>query len=75
MTVKDILTDYLKKNGFDGLANTDCGCKVDDLASCCHDCLDCEPAYNRPDLLQEGYGFWMCPEKAPAPAVTGKEEE
>lgn len=34
--VKDIVTEYLKSGGFDGLANgfAECGCFLDDLAPC-----------------------------------------
>ena len=47
MTVKDIIADYLKKNGFDGLCDYDCGCGLDDLFPCESEarCLGCEPAY------------------------------
>lgn len=48
----EIIADYLKKNGFDGLWCPDipCGCGLDDLAPCRGDgCSihDCEPAYKR----------------------------
>lgn len=32
--VKDIVLDWLKTNGCDGLCNDDCGCGVDDFAPC-----------------------------------------
>lgn len=44
-TVKDIVTEYLKSNGYDGLYNDDCGCPVDDLAPCCQLYDDCTAGY------------------------------
>ena len=35
MTVKEIVKEYLKKNGYDGLYNDNCGCKItEDLCPC-----------------------------------------
>jgi hypothetical protein len=46
MTVREIIKEYLDKNGFDGLCNDDCGCGTDDLAPCLDGPkLDCNPAY------------------------------
>ena len=45
MTVKEIVTNYLKENGFDGLSNFECGCGIDDLCWCGELKDDCEPAY------------------------------
>jgi hypothetical protein len=44
-TAKQIILDYLKKTGFDGLASSECGCGADSLIPC--DCLmdNCQPAY------------------------------
>ncbi len=47
MTVKDILADYLKSNGFDGLCHPDtyCCCGLDDLIGRCKGAQqDCRPA-------------------------------
>ena len=46
MTVRDIITNYLKENGFDGLVCNECCCAIDNL--CSHEgypCMDCSPAY------------------------------
>jgi len=54
MTVRDIIQEYLKKNGYDGLYNEagDCACLVDDLMPCtaCEGVYvdDCEPGYKTP---------------------------
>ena len=46
-TVKEIIIDYLEKNGYDGLCNDfgECGCLKDDLAPC--ECIstECKPGY------------------------------
>lgn len=41
MTVKEIVIEYLKKNGYDGLYNDDCGCALDDLIPCCDNIETC----------------------------------
>lgn len=47
MTVLEIVREYLKENGYDGLCNPEleCGCGLDDLAPCGEMGMDCEPAY------------------------------
>jgi hypothetical protein len=47
MKCKEIVVEYIKKNGFDGLFCSDvsCGCGLDDLAPCSCDMSGCEPAY------------------------------
>jgi hypothetical protein len=42
MTVKEIVGQYLKDHGFDGLAGEDCGCGGDDLMCCCCSADSCE---------------------------------
>ena len=44
-TVKEILIEWLKKNGYDGLLNDECGCKDGDLMVCGEFSGDCEPGY------------------------------
>jgi len=50
MTVNEIVNEYLKANGYDGLYNPDgeCACKVGTLASCGGPCDECEPGYGVP---------------------------
>ncbi len=45
MRVKEIVKEYLKQHGFDGLYNDQCGCEVDDLAPCSEFGWDCKPGY------------------------------
>lgn len=56
MTVKEIITAYLKENGYDGLCRDDCGCSLSDLVPCNGECWeDCEPGYKH---LQDD-GDWI----------------
>jgi hypothetical protein len=76
VTVREIVQEYLKKNGYDGLHShaednryAGCGCGIDDLMmDCGFQCDDCEPAY-----LHSLFGCVKCldysecePEKNPA---------
>ena len=48
ITVKDIISEYLKDNGYDGLYNPDydCGCSREDTAPCFGGIPgECIPAY------------------------------
>lgn len=48
ITVLDIVEQWLREHGYDGLYNEDCGCTVDDLAPCCTDTLHCRAGYKIP---------------------------
>ena len=50
MEVKDIVEQYLKANGYDGLYNPvgECGCEIGDLAPCCEHQMHCEAAHKVP---------------------------
>ncbi len=67
MTVKEIISDYLIKNGYEGLWNEDseCGCAINDNFMPCSDgsCVfsDCQPGYILPG--NEEYDFMIGPEK------------
>lgn len=82
MTVKEIMREWLKSHGYDGLCNPGyCGCDLDDLMACCNDSVTmCEPAYKRrcyrcmdgPDHndncpLNEGYDYVMGVNKVNCP--------
>jgi len=47
VSVKEIVSEWLKKNGCDGLVNEDaeCGCEASDMMPCESSCGDCEAAY------------------------------
>lgn len=55
MTVKEIVKDYLERNGYDGLCTQDCGCDKDYLFPCCGEGFPehCVPAYKVGDEYQE----------------------
>lgn len=41
MTIKQIVEERLRADGFDGLCRADCGCKLDDLMPCHEPGTDC----------------------------------
>ncbi len=47
MTIAEIVKDYLKREGYDGLYQSgECACLADDLMPCCEDSIaDCEAGY------------------------------
>lgn len=47
MELSQIVEDWLKSNGYDGLFNADvhCGCKLDDLMPCGEPTSDCQAGY------------------------------
>ena len=52
MTVKEIVKEYLEKNGYDGLCSENCGCGLYNLMPCEMFASDstvigCKPAYKR----------------------------
>jgi len=66
MTVKEIVEEWLKEHGYDGLCNPDaeCGCALDDLIPCEGACDLCQPAYKGAPTDYDGYiGAWMTTEK------------
>jgi len=54
MTVKEIVTEYLKANGYDGLCGFECGCLIGDGLMTCAEMEmgdqipDCVPGYKAP---------------------------
>lgn len=49
--VREIIRDYLVRNGYDGLftPDDDCGCDVDALAPCGEPYFDCAAGYRHSD--------------------------
>jgi hypothetical protein len=47
MTCKEIVKEYLTKNGYDGLYKPDapCGCELADFMPCEGEVLDCQAGY------------------------------
>ena len=63
-TVKEIVLEYLREKGFDGLFSDECGCRNQDLGPCGEMSQDCTAGYirlvaNNP----EGYDFYIQKEK------------
>jgi len=47
MDAKEIIKEWLKTRGFEGLAGDGCGCSLDDLMPCDQFSIECAPAYRR----------------------------
>ena len=65
MDVNDIVMEWLKERGYDGLFNSDgeCGCLVDDLAPCGEGMSTCVPGYKRMGRDDEECDWYIGPEK------------
>jgi hypothetical protein len=66
-TCLDIIKEYLKDNGYDGLFNIEgeCGCELADLAPCDSLCVDlCEPGVKIED--DSGEHDWLIARPKPA---------
>lgn len=46
-TIRDVVVEYLKKNGYDGLCGVSCGCGIDDPFPCGEIRPGCSPGYKR----------------------------
>ena len=55
MNAEEIIIEYLKKNGFDGLWVDECGCEIDDLMPCGSYSGYCKPGKK----TTNAYGEWM----------------
>lgn len=51
ITTSDIVRNYIKEHGFDGLCNPglECGCLLSDLVPCGDGIGDCQPGYKNGD--------------------------
>jgi len=71
ITVKQILTGWLKKHGYDGLCGDECGCGLDDLIPCDGNPADCVPGYKvpcPPEYVEDFGEFIYWPKKEPPTA-------
>jgi hypothetical protein len=62
MTVKEIIKQYLKANGYDGLVSDDgdCGCELEDVWPCCEGPveMDCVAGHKvKPDDEGVAWGY------------------
>ncbi len=58
MTVIEMLAEYLKENGYDGLCGQECGCEIDDLAPC--DEVNRECVAGHKESCTPTDGCWWC---------------
>ena len=65
MTIIEMVEQYLKQNGYDGLfaESAECACKVDDLEPCGNIQSDCHAGYLAPGDC--GEHDWHIQEKKP----------
>lgn len=48
MNIKEIVTEYLEKNGYDGLDSGCCWCGLEDIMQCDNNIANCEAGYKVP---------------------------
>ncbi len=65
MNVRKIVVDFLTKNGYDGLCDSEieCGCLTSDLCPCGGSMNDCQPAYRVPGVGSTDFDFQMTTKK------------
>jgi hypothetical protein len=69
-TIKEIVKEYLEKNGYDGLYGLpDCGCSVDDLMPCDEPGVNCAPGYYGPCMCDDDHRFHIYGDRADALAA------
>jgi hypothetical protein len=75
MTVYDVLTKWLKENGYDGLVSNgaECGCEIGNLASCDESFGTCCPAYRGADPT--GECDWLMYQNKEAAKASRRREE
>ena len=67
MTMQNIVREWLKANGYDGLCDThqECGCSVNDLMPCSEPGTECEAGYKKNAGHQTGFDFVIVPGRRP----------
>ena len=63
-TVIEIVKEYLKANGYDGLCTSSCGCSIEDMPLCEHIYDDCCAAYK---VISPTHDTYFCPNKTDKP--------
>ena len=66
MNLRDMVAEWLRQNGYDGLyhGDTECGCGLDDLMPCSEPGLNCEPGHVVATDNPDGCGYLVYPGKA-----------
>ena len=69
LTVLEIIREYLKKNGFDGLYNRElgCGCSINNLNPCGDINIDCTAGYQVEAPPGADYDDYICGSKNDKP--------
>ena len=69
MVLKDIAKAWLREHGYDGLCNTECGCRFEDFMLCGEPGAGCEAAYETKAPEDADEDYWMTPGKKEAPGA------
>lgn len=67
-TIKEIVKEYLEKNGYDGLLNDDCACLLNDLYPC-GEIGNCQAGYKGACTCGEGCDWDVYSDKTAALAA------
>lgn len=75
MPLQGIVTDWLRKNGYDGLVHqaAECGCTIDDLMLCGEPSMECQAGYKGPSP-ESGVDFWIYPSREAVEAAKKRQE-
>jgi len=65
MILLELVEEYLKTNGYDGLCHseTGCGCRRGDLMPCGEPSPNCQPGYSVQPPKDSDADFWISPLK------------
>ena len=67
MNVEDIVVEWLRQNGYDGIYSDECGCAIEDFAPCGEMCLDGAPGHKVPCDCENGCDYHIVPKKRGLP--------
>lgn len=74
MQVTEIVKDWLKSHGYDGLYTDECGCRIEDLAPCGGEGMsECCAGVYKPCDPKTGFDYFIGP-KEPTPESSGAGE-
>jgi len=69
-TIKEIIKEYLEKNGYDGLcSDSECACSTDNLMPCDEPGIYCEAGYKGACTCGEQHDFHIYGDKVDALAA------
>jgi hypothetical protein len=62
--LNEVIGQWIREHGYDGLYSDECGCLAEDLAPCCGNPHECRLGYNYgPRETPDGHAdFWIGPQ-------------